>query len=205
LRRFLLGSEIVTADYTIVGTPLGETTVTPVGSPLPSYYTSQAEIERMWSLRAAALHVSDYDSEETAPVGDIAFRAAVWDDILCAATDEVNFYLLKFHEASDLYSSRWVRTRATWIGCYLLSLRRGDPGYFKTLYDQAIAQLERINESNTVPRLTLNQNFTPALSNIRIDDRFRVAKERVEPTISTGGTSGRQDLDPDLVIEPFNY
>ncbi len=166
-------------------------------------YTSQAEIERIWSVQGAAVHVDDYLGDETPPNDDATFQAAVWDEIIAEATDEVNFYLAKFYEPGPMALNRWVRTRATWIGCYLLSLRRGDPGYYQTLYDKAIAQLERVDETHPVPRLSYNQSFTPSMSNIRIDDRFRVAQQRVMSTISTGGTSSLQHQDPDLIIEPW--
>ncbi len=168
-----------------------------------SLYTSQAEIERYWSKRAAALHVNDFDDDEVPDFDNEQFQTDVWEEIVTGATDEANFYLLRFHQAADLANNRWVRTRATWIGCYLLSLRRGDPGYYTTLYERAIGDFQRVDETHPVPRLGLKTEFTPAMSNIRIDDRFRVAKERVEPMISTGGTSGRQHLDPDVALEPW--
>ena len=37
--------------------------------------------------------------------------------------------------------------------------------------------------------------MTPAMSNIRVDDRYYTRKIRVNPNISTGGTTGEQDLD----------
>ena len=193
----------MTADYTVIGTPIGTAPVTPPGIAVPYYYTSQGEIERLFSQQGAASNVDDYMSDETPPSSDVVFQAAVWDDVCCAATDEANLYLINFHEPADLYGSRWVRTRTTWIACYYLSMRRGNPGYFKTLYEHAIDDFGKINESRPVPRLALNSSFTPALSNIRIDDRFLVAKERVEPTISTGGTSSRQHLDPSPYIGPW--
>ena len=50
----------MTADYTVIGTPIGTTPVTPPGIALPSYYTSQAEIERVYSRQGASLNVDYY-------------------------------------------------------------------------------------------------------------------------------------------------
>jgi hypothetical protein len=190
--------EVDLVGATTPAAPITQTAISP-----DYYYTSRAEIERLWSINGAALHVSDYTADETAPGNDAEIQQTVWDDICIAATDEVNFYLLRFYESIDLQRNSWVRTRATWIAAHLLSLRRADPGYFQDMYDKALAQLDAINESRPVPRMNLKQEFTPSMSNMHVDDRFRIRKIRVEPTTSVGGVSSRQDLDPDVLLEPY--
>jgi hypothetical protein len=161
---------------------------------VPYLYTTQTEIEGYWSSVAAA----DCMDDAVAPL-----LTTIWDEICTAATDEANFYLLRYYQDADLANNRWVRTRTTWIACYLLSMRRANPAQFQTLYERAILDFSEVNEARPVPRMLLNTHLTPAMSNIRVDDRFRVAKERVEPLISTGGLDVRQHLDPDIPLEPW--
>ena len=151
-------------------------------------YTSQTEIERIWSSAAALLRTDD-DQDDVAESG-------VWDDIVNEATDTVNLYLEKWYEPSDMAENLWVRRAATWVGAHLLSLRRGDPGNYFDRYERIIAVLQEIWEGKRqVPRLAQRADTSPAMSNLRVDQRFAVKKIRVQESISTGGTSSRQDLD----------
>lgn len=152
-------------------------------------YTSQAEIERIWSSAAAMLRTDD-DQDGVAESG-------VWDDVVNEATDTINFYCEKWYEPQDMAQNLWIRRAATWIGAHLLSQRRGNPGQYTDRHDRIIAFLEEVCAGKKqVPRLAQRADFTPALSNLRVDHRFATKKIRVQQQTSTGGTSGRQDADP---------
>ena len=69
-------------------------------------------------------------------------------------------------------------------------------------YDETIKLLEEVYKFNRIiPRIPTREDLTPAMSNMHVDDRFRVHKLRVHPTISTGGTYGKQDLSPRFPFE----
>ena len=152
-------------------------------------YTTQAEIERIWSIKAAASRVDDDSDGST--------ESELWNDVIDEATDEVNLYAENWYDPADMVNNKWVRRQASYIGAYFLSQRRGDPGRFHQLYERIIATLEKIRDGlMQIPRLGQRENQVPSISNYRVDDRYRIAKTRVQPTISTGGTSGNQHLDP---------
>lgn len=153
-------------------------------------YTSQGEIERLLSEDFADLMLDDLRDEGI----DDAFTDAIED-----ATDFMNQYLLQIYLDSDLETSRWVHSRCTWLGAYYLSQRRGNPptAILEQRKEEIEQELIKVQEGKVqIPRLPTNGNLEPGMSNYRVDDRFETNKTRVQPTISTGGTYGEQDLDP---------
>lgn len=151
-------------------------------------YTSQKEIERIWSPKAAAVRLDDSRTGNT--------DVNLWNDIIFEATDTVNLYLQPFYNDIDLQNNLWVRRCASYIGCYLLSLHRGNPPQFKVQYERMVELLEKVQDGRMqIPRLPTNYDYTPGMSNYAIDDYYNINKVRVEPTISTGGTGGNQDID----------
>jgi len=184
------------ADYSSTGTPTSATPTLPLAIDLTYYYTSQAEISRIVSTDAADAFTDDID--------DSTSESELWDEIRAEATDMVNYYLAAWYDESDMVANSWIRRQATWLGCFLLSQRRGDPGKYHARSEQIIDMLERISTGRKqVPRLPQKADLTPSLSNYRVDDRFYIAKIRVQPTISSGGTSGRQHMDPMFPCEWF--
>ncbi len=153
-------------------------------------YTSQTEIERLMSIKSAELYVDDIGL-------GIADDPLIWTDVIEAATDTVNIYAQKYYTESVLANSAWVHRVATWIGAHYLTQRRGNPGAYETLYDEAIELLERIKSGDLqIPRAELRDVMVPAMSNLRVDDRFVVNKLRVQPSISVGPRTDNQDIAP---------
>jgi phage gp36-like protein len=151
-------------------------------------YTSQDEIERLMSVKSAELYVDDIG------IG-MADDPEIWTDVIDQATDTVNMYAQYYYEESVLELSSWVRRTATWIAAHYLTQRRGNPGAYSSLYEQAIEYLERIKKGELqIPRAVLRSVMVPAMSNYTIDDRFRVNKIRVQPSISVGPQSSEQDI-----------
>lgn len=157
-------------------------------------YTSQASIESKISAMAGLLYV-DHNQDRSI---DAADESTVWADVVGEATDICNQYCLELYNDFALASSLWVYRQATWIGCHLLSLERGNPspGTFQTQYERSIANLEKIHAQELkIPRLPTRSDNTPALSNVCVDLWFWEKNVRVLPSISTGGNSARQDTD----------
>lgn len=165
---------------------------------LPYYYTTQAAIEAKLTAAGAMLAV-DHDQSGSVDQSD---ESTVWDDVTSEATDIVNLYALELYNDYDLAKSLWVHRQATWIGCHLLSLERGNPspGTFQTQFERAIENLTKIHSQEfRIPRLPVRSDNTPALSNQAIDNWWFENKARVIPSISTGGRSSRQDMDQTFV------
>ena len=154
-------------------------------------YTSEDEIVRILSTSGVNLRVDDLDD-----------TTVLMTEIVNEATDMINYYCGLNYAEFDLNNSVLVRRWASWIGCYLLSQRRGNPAMFEDRMAEVIALLEEITRHDRIiPRLPTREDLTPAMSNLHIDDRFRTHKIRVHPTISTGGTYGQQDLSPRFPFE----
>ncbi len=149
-------------------------------------YTTQAEMERLYGKQGLA-----------ALIGDIggANIAEWWLEIAADATTQIDAYASQIYNASDLYTSRWVRTRATWIGCFRASQRKGQPDLFSQRFAEIMEELEKVREQEIIiPNLPTSFDMTPAMSNVYIDARYEIDKIRVLPTISTGGAGSRQSL-----------
>jgi len=160
-------------------------------SSLSYAYTSEAEIKRVISTSGFDLRVDD-----------LADTLDAITDIVEEATDMVNFYCGLHYNESDLETSPLVRRWTTWVACYLLSQRRGNPAIFADRMGEVLALLEEVSRHDRIiPRLPTREDLTPAMSNVHIDDKFRTHKIRVHPTISTGGTYGKQDLSPRFPFE----
>lgn len=147
-------------------------------------YTTQAEIRRLYGQLGQQNIVQDLNSTDL---------QAMWTELCSDASDIVNQYCLVFYNASDLANSRWVRVRTTWIAAYLLSQRRGNPALFGVRYEQIIEELLMVlNGEIQIPGLPTRNDFTPAMSNLNVDDRFHTMKLQVSPFISTGGSYPNQ-------------
>jgi len=156
-------------------------------------YTSRAEMQRVLGASGIDLRSDDLGGSED---------SSMIDEVTGEATEMINFYAGLNYDEKDLETSFIVRRWATWIACYLLSQRRGNPALFSDKYEETIALLEEVYKFNRIiPRLPTREDLTPAMSNLHIDDRFRTHKIRVHPTISTGGTYGKQDLSPRFPFE----
>ena len=155
-------------------------------------YTSELEMQRLFSVEGITYRIDDVED----PTLTI-------EDIIGESTEIINFYVNTFYEELDLSNSYLVRRWATWIACYLLSQRRGNSSQFESKYTEILEFLDAISQGNRIiPRLASREDFTPAMSNLHVDDRFKVHKLRVHPTISTGGSSGKtQDLSPRFPFE----
>lgn len=164
-----------------------------IATPPDYIYTSRDEMERILSQIGVNLRIDDLD---------VAGSEGALESFYIDATLTIDTYVQHYYEPQDLYSSYWVRLRASWLACYYLSQRRGNPALFQLRYNQILEELERVQLGELViPGLPTRFDLTPAMSNIVIDERFTIDKIRVHPSISTGGVSSRQSLSPVIPYE----
>jgi phage gp36-like protein len=157
-------------------------------------YTSRDEIVRIFGASGVNFRGDDLRNSRG--------ETDMMNEIIGEATEMINFYCGMNYAEVDLNDSYLVRRWATWIACHLLSQRRGNPAMFVDKYEETLRLLEEVYKFNRIiPRLPTREDLTPAMSNLHIDDRFRTHKIRVHPTISTGGTYGKQDLSPRFPFE----
>ena len=156
---------------------------------LTKTYVTQEEIERIsYGSLGIELITDDIVGNE---------KDEWWREITEEATDYINQFCELRYAPEDLVDSRWVRSRATWVAAYFISQRRGNSPIFVDKFDEITDELQRVADGRIIiPRLPTREDFTPAMSNLVVHDWFQIHKLRVHPSISTGGTSSRQDLAP---------
>lgn len=158
-------------------------------------YTNQASLESLLSTQGVLNNVNDSQEVDLAHA-----NASDPNRILGAisdATDLIDLYCQNYYNPSDLSKSEWVFRRCTWIAAHFLTERRGNPGYFLEQYTKSVEWLEKIQSGLfQIPRIPMSSDLRPALSNYVVDDRFPIAKIRVETFISNGGTYANQQQAP---------
>jgi len=169
---------------------------------LSDVYTTREEIETIFGKRGVSSHIDDQD------LGNVPYDDAeqetddIWDGIVVDATDEINIYCLNWYASADMKNNKWVRRQASYLGCYYLSIRRGDPGQYAARREEILLSLQKIaNGQMQIPRLATRGDLTPGSSNYTVDDRYRINKIRVQPSISQGGTYTNEDLDASITDE----
>jgi hypothetical protein len=147
--------------------------------------TSRAEIERLFSTSGVDFRVDDLS---------VADQTNMFNSIIGYATDTVAAYTLHRYNTTDLMTSRWVRDRATFIGAWMLSRRRGNPGQYTAEYEMALADLEKVLNGRPplmIPGVPVRAADVPTVSSYRVDDRYRYDKLRVARWQSTKPYAGQ--------------
>lgn len=123
-----------------------------------------------------------------------AAEDAVIDQFIRDAEQTVRSRLTMF-DPDDMVGNQWIESRTTWIAAHYISKRRGNEHYFEDMYVEAMRELDAIatGELPAPMDIPLRAHTYPAMTNFTIDERFAVAKIRVRPTISIGGTYEGQD------------
>jgi phage gp36-like protein len=159
----------------------------------PYPYTTIEEMEHVLSPLGVQLRGDDNDDGTIDP--------GVIEDCIDEATEWVNLYVSTRYSENSLNTSSWTRAITTRLACYLVSQRRGNPALFEAETERILNWLTMIkNGQLRIPRLPDRMNLIPSMSNYRVDDRFSINKTRVQPSISTGASYGKQDLDPNLPL-----
>lgn len=156
-------------------------------------YVTLRDVQHRFSEAGITLRLDDVPADRL---------AEVFEQVAGDVEDLIDQYCQHFYLDEDLVNSPWVRRRASWLFCYFLSMRRGNAAIFQARYNEIVDELERVgNGTLLIPGLPRRADMTPALSNVVVDERFYISKVRVQPSISTGGTSGRQALSPVIPYE----
>jgi hypothetical protein len=157
-------------------------------------YTTREEIQRLYGSSGQQAIIQDLSGSNI---------SSWYTELIADASDIINQYCLVYYHAEDLGNSRWVHTRATWIAAYLLSQRRGNPALWGGRYAEILEELRMVLAGLIqIPGLPTRSDFTPAMSNLVIDDHFQISKIRVQPFISTGGVGSNQQI---AYRWPFDY
>lgn len=158
---------------------------------LTHVYTSQAEMESVFSVDGILLRMDD-DGSAVIDGTEVSNLSDIFDE----ATDEVNIRVEQRYDPSVLVNNLWVRRAATYIACYIASIRLGNAEQYRGQRDYYIGLLERVKEHKMViPRLPVRYNEQPGMSNLIIDHHFPKSKIRVETENSVGGTYPDMDAD----------
>jgi phage gp36-like protein len=163
-------------------------------------YTTEAELVRLMSQASLTEFLTDPDGTVLVdtPVPTTPTKSEVLNDAIDRATDKVNDYCYQLYELRLLANSRWVRVRATAIAAHYLTQRKGEPGRYQQLYDEAIADLQSVKETKTYIReLPLITDMRPTANNQVIDDRFASSRARSSQRTSSD-QPGYSNQKPDV-------
>jgi phage gp36-like protein len=150
-------------------------------------YTTQAEIQRLAGRVGVNNIMQDLVGTDVADM---------WEEVIADATTTIDSYAAQVYNQSDLATSRWVRSRATWIAAYRLSMRKGNNDNFAERYSEIIEELEKVKSLILmIPNIPLSADMSPVMSNVNVNPHYNTKKIRVQPEISTGGSRERQDVD----------
>lgn len=151
------------------------------GQRYPYLFTSEEEIERLLSEDGALLHTDDVSDNEE-----------MLYEITERATGRVKQILNKSFDDVNLKNSPRIREIATIIGCYLLSIRRGNPSLYQEQYIEALTDLEQIaNGDLFLSELPRSGNTLVVFQNVSSDNRFPFSPIRVDAITSTRSVGGQ--------------
>lgn len=159
-------------------------------------FTTIEEISRIFSSDGVDLRLDDITNPDD---NTLAVEETIDD-----ATNLIYQYTWLIYDVTDLSNSKWVRRRATYIACYLLSIRRGNPGQYIDRYNSILEELKLILTRDLyIPGLNINTTPTPTLSNQVVDNRGVGPVLRNTPANSVGTYDGQQTTDafpyPDII------
>lgn len=156
-------------------------------------FTTEGEMVRLISLDGANQWLDDLDGFDA---------SSYFQECAIDATLTCRQYLGTKYSDVDMVNNIWVRRRATYIGAYLFSTRRGDPGIYEDHYRRCIAELQEAQEGLIqVPDLPLSSGALAVMQNVVVDMRFLYNKNRVRPSVSTD-VAGNQ---PTTLWYPFDW
>ncbi len=153
------------------------------GQRYPFVFTSEDEMNRLISEDGALLHTDDVaDNEE------------VMYELCERATGRIKQVLNKSFDDINLKDSPRIREIATIIGCYLLSIRRGNPSLYAEQYIEALTDLDQIATGDSfLSELPRSGNTLVVFQNVSSDNRFPFTPIRVD-SITSNRTVGGQFL-----------
>lgn len=100
-----------------------------LNDPETGLLTSRREMEKIFSVEGVDNHSEDWPDDD----------AVVY--VMEQATEEVLQFLRGKFDFEDMVNSRWVRIKATYIACHLLSIRQGNHSLYAAMNDKAMLDL----------------------------------------------------------------
>lgn len=142
-------------------------------------YCTLADMQRLFSTQGVTAF-ADHDGDGEA---DSLNGSTVTGDCIDQATEEINFYLLRWYSAAQLATSTLVNRWCTVLAVYFLCQRRGnpDPEIFQAEFERIMAKLELVKPGGfTIPGLPFKSDLRPSFSNMEVDRRFPANRVRVQ-------------------------
>ena len=137
-------------------------------STLTHRFTSREELERLFSVDAIDYRIDDAAEDSL-------------EEIVDQSTYEAKAILNKIFEDSDLSNNLWVRRRTTIIGCYLLSIRRGNDSQYAAEYYNALADMQDLVDGRLyLPDLPRGTAHVVVGINVNSDNRTPLTPMRVD-------------------------
>ena len=151
------------------------------GQRYPYLFTSEDEIMRLISEDGTLLHTDDVTDND-----EIIY------ELIERATGRIKQVLNKSFDDVNLAQSPRIREIATIVGCYLLSIRRGNPSLYAEQYVEALADLEQIaNGELYLSELPRSGNTQVVFQNVSSDNRFPYSPIRVDAITSSRTVSSQ--------------
>lgn len=137
-----------------------------------TFFTSEDEIRRVFSNDGVENHLEN--------LTDYPIHMA---EVIDRATSKVLLYLRGTYSLTDMETNVWVREKATYIACYLISIRSGNPSLYGAMYEESLIELTQARTGQIDPGL--NSNARAVLQTPMLDNRGYAPGLRTDPRSST--------------------
>lgn len=154
-------------------------------------FTSIEEIRRIFSIEGVDLHLDDLDDQEETYITELCSQA----------TSRILTYLGGRYDFNDLSSHPRIREIATYIACWKISHRRGNPSLYIAQYEEALLELERFRDGTLFLDLPTTYGARAVMQTPVIDNRFVYTGNRINPRSSSDVKSGQSQL----YLFPFEW
>ncbi len=142
--------------------------------------TSLEEIQRVFSIEGVDNHTEDYIDPALADV---------INETIIRASETCLQFLRGRYSVTAMTDSMWVRMKATYIACYYLSIRQGNPALYGDLYAEAMLDLAAARDGTIHPGLPTDARAV--IQTPMMDSRF-FTPGRINPHRSTKLYSGQK-------------
>lgn len=153
--------------------------------------TSRTEMENVFTVQGVEYRTNPFSDEPNC--------VRILNYFIQMASVRVLTYIGQRYATGTLQNHPQARFLATWIACYYLSQRAGNPSLFHARYEEAMQELVDIRDG-IMPLLDADTRWdmVPTLSNMEHDPRYSDRTLRVDPETSTGngGTVTQERSDP---------
>lgn len=134
-------------------------------------FTTDQEIENLLSENGVNLRTLNIASGQ---IGAFLLRC------IQRAIHEVRLYTDQKYAPADIEDLAIVRDWVTYIACYYLTKREGNPGLYAGDYDEIIFKLEQLRDGITqLPGVEHRNNYPALMQNVIVDNRFSSNQIRV--------------------------